>query len=133
MKMSCFVHSEKEFNTLGKYFKEVVKLDNDFTDNLIFNLYQFELVSVNTRYNENNLANIMMYKGEAYENLEIISSYDALKLLDSIKYQAADMNSKFYGKKVLNVHQKLVKGIIQLNHLEENYKDILAYNDSSWW
>ncbi|GJG13130.1 hypothetical protein [Staphylococcus argenteus] len=70
--MSCFVHSEKEFNTLGKYFKEVVKLDNDFTDNLIFNLYQFELVSFNTRYNENNPANIMMYKGEAYENLEVI-------------------------------------------------------------
>jgi hypothetical protein len=128
------VHSEKEFNTLGKYFKEVVKLDNDFTDNLIFNLYQFELVSVNTRYNENNLANIMMYKGEAYENLEIISSYDALKLLDSIKYQAADMNSEILWKKVLNVHQKLVKGIIQLNHLEEKIiKILLAYNDSSWW
>ncbi|HGO1604245.1 TPA: hypothetical protein ACK0EB_002584 [Staphylococcus aureus] len=131
--MSCFVHSEKEFNTLGKYFKEVVKLDHDFTDNLIFNLYQFELVSFNTRYNENNPANIKMYKGEAYENLEVISSYDALKLLDSIKYQAADMNSETLWKRVLNVHQKLVKGIIQIKHLEENYADTLEYNESSWW
>ncbi|GJG13131.1 hypothetical protein SASC261_26390 [Staphylococcus argenteus] len=43
------------------------------------------------------------------------------------------MNSEILWKKVLNVHQKLVKGIIQLSHLEENYKDTLEYNESSWW
>lgn len=131
--MSSFVHSEMEFNTLGKYFKEVIKLDSDFTDHLIFNLYQFELISVNTKYDENNQVDIMMYKGEAYNNLEVISSYDALKLLNSIKYQASDMNSDMLWNQVLNVHQKLVKGIIQFENLEENYTDTLAYNESAWW
>lgn len=131
--MSCFVHTEKEFNVLAKYFKEVIKFDSDFTDHLIFNLYQFELISVNARYGENNPANIMMYKGEAYNNLEVISSYDALKFLDSIQYQASDMNSAMLLNQVSNVHQKLVKGIIQVENLEENYTDTLAYNESAWW
>ena len=39
-----------------------------------------------------------MYKGSNYEELELLTGYDALKLLDSIKYQAADMKSEILGK-----------------------------------
>ncbi|WP_353420029.1 hypothetical protein PYH66_13440 (plasmid) [Staphylococcus delphini] len=131
--MSSFVHSETEFNTLGKYFKEVIKLDSDFTDHLIFNLYQFELISVNTRYDKNNSADIMMYKGEGYNNLEVISSYDALKLLNSIKYQASDMNSDMLWNQVLNVHQKLVEGIVKIENIPTNYKETELYAESQWW
>lgn len=52
--MSSFMHDEKTFNALGKYFKETIKMDSEFTDHLIFNLYQFEIISVNARYEENN-------------------------------------------------------------------------------
>ncbi|MDU4468673.1 MAG: hypothetical protein E7I99_10435 [Streptococcus mitis] len=108
-------------------------MDSDFTDHLIFNLYQFELISVNTRYDENNTADIQMYKGQAYEDLPELSSYDALKLLNSIKYQASDMKSDVLWNQVVKVHQKLVRGIIQIENLEENYKDTVAYNESTWW
>lgn len=131
--MSCFVHTESVLNSLGKFFKETIKMDSDFTDHLIFNLYQFELISVNTRYDENNTADIQMYKGQAYEDLPELSSYDALKLLNSIKYQASDMKSDVLWNQVVKVHQKLVKGIIQIENLEENYKDTVAYNESTWW
>ncbi|MDU4503736.1 MAG: hypothetical protein E7J02_12175 [Staphylococcus warneri] len=131
--MSCFVHTESVLNSLGKFFKETIKMDSDFTDHLIFNLYQFELISVNTRYDENNTADIQMYKGQAYEDLPELSSYDALKLLNSIKYQASDMKSDVLWNQVVKVHQKLVRGIIQIENLEENYKDTVAYNESTWW
>ncbi|MDU4493539.1 MAG: hypothetical protein E7I84_12315 [Staphylococcus warneri] len=131
--MSCFVHTESVLNSLGKFFKETIKMDSDFTDHLIFNLYQFELISVNTRYDENNTADIQMYKGQAYEDLPELSSYDALKLLNSIKYQASDMKSDVLWNQVVKVHQKLVSGIIQIENLEENYKDTVAYNESTWW
>lgn len=131
--MSCFVHTESVLNSLGKFFKETIKMDSDFTDHLIFNLYQFELISVNTRYDENNTADIQMYKGQAYEDLPELSSYDALKLLNSIKYQASDMKSDVLWNQVVKVHQKLVKGIIQIENIEENYKDTVAYNESTWW
>ncbi|CUT97056.1 conserved hypothetical protein [Staphylococcus capitis] len=131
--MSCFVHSELTFNSLGKYFKEYIKLDSDFTDHLIFNLYQFELISVNTCYNENSPADIQMYKDKAYDDLPTLSSYDALKLLDSIKYQSADMSSEVLWESVLNVHKKLVEGIIKFANLEENYKRTEAYEASGWW
>ena len=131
--MSSFVHSERELNTLGKYFKEIVKLDVDFTDHLIFNLYQFELIGVNTRYEENSPADIQIYKGDAYEELETISSYDALKLLDSIKYQAADMKSDMLWNQVLHVHQKLTQGIVKLDDINKEYQDTEEYETSVWW
>ncbi|RIM48128.1 hypothetical protein BUY22_02075 [Staphylococcus cohnii] len=131
--MSSFVHSERELNTLGKYFKEIVKLDVDFTDHLIFNLYQFELIGVNTRYEENSPADIQIYKGDAYEELETISSYDALKLLDSIKYQASDMKSDMLWNQVLHVHQKLTQGIVKLDGINKEYQDTEEYETSVWW
>lgn len=131
--MSSYIHTEKEFNVLGKYFKEVIKMDNDFTDHLIFNLYQFELIGVNTRYDENNPADIQIYQGEQYEALETISTYDALKMLDSIKYQAADMKSDMLWSQVLHVHQKLVDGIVKIENIPTNYKETALYADSQWW
>ncbi|AKL93500.1 hypothetical protein AYP1020_p45 (plasmid) [Staphylococcus capitis subsp. capitis] len=131
--MSCFVHSEEMFNSLGKYFKEYIKMDSEFTDHLIFNLYQFEIISVNTRYNENNPADIQMYKGQTYEELPMLSSYDALKFLDSIKYQAADMKSEILWQSVINVHKKLVDGIVKVADLTENYTNAEEYEMSEWW
>lgn len=131
--MSSYIHTEKEFNVLGKYFKEVIKMDSDFTDHLIFNLYQFELIGVNTRYDENNPADIQIYKGDQYDELENITSYDALKMLDSIKYQASDMKSQVLWRQVLHVHQKLVDGIVMIKNIPIDYKDTVLYADSKWW
>lgn len=131
--MSCFVHTERELNTLGKYFKEVIKLEDEFTDHLIFNLYQFELISVNSRYEENSPSDILMYKDEEYEKLELISSYDALKLLDSIVYQAAGIESKILWNEVLNVHKKLTEGIVKIESIKSDYKNTVEYEDSCWW
>ncbi|RIN97164.1 hypothetical protein BU002_02260 [Mammaliicoccus sciuri] len=131
--MSCFVHTERELNTLGKYFKEVIKLEAEFTDHLIFNLYQFELISVNSRYEENSPSDILMYKDEEYEKLELISSYDALKLLDSIVYQAAGIESKILWNEVLNVHKKLTEGIVKIESIKSDYKNTVEYEDSCWW
>lgn len=131
--MSCFVHTERELNTLGKYFKEVIKLEAEFTDHLIFNLYQFELISVNSRYEENSPSDILMYKDEEYEKLELISSYDALKLLDSIVYQAAGIESKILWNEVLNVHKKLTEGIVKIESIKSDYKNTIEYEDSCWW
>ncbi|HDG8789420.1 TPA: hypothetical protein PBT65_001721 [Staphylococcus aureus] len=131
--MSSFVHDEKTFNALGKYFKETIKMDSEFTDHLIFNLYQFEIISVNARYEENNPVDILMYQGEQYDELPEMSHYDALKLLDSIKYQAADMTSEVLWKSVLNIHQKLVQGISMIAGLKDNYKNADEYAISEWW
>lgn len=131
--MSSFIHSEKEFNVLAKFFKEVITLDSQFTDHLIFNLYQFELIAVNERYNLSDPAEIRMFKGKEYQNLDIIESYDALKMLDSIKYQASDMNSKVLWKQVEHVHSKLVHGIISFAGLKEDYKSTAEYEMSEWW
>lgn len=131
--MSSFIHTEKEFNKLGKFFKEEIKLDSELTDNIIFNLYQFEIISVNARYEENNPADIQMYKGCKYDELELLTGYDALKLLDSIKYQAADMKSEILWENVLNVHQKLTNGIIKVQSLEKDYQETAEYEMSSCW
>jgi len=131
--MSSFVHTEREFNELSKFFKEGIKLDSELTDNIIFNLYQFELISVNARYEENNPADIQMYKGSKYDELEMLTDYDALKLLDSIKYQAADMKSKVLWENVLNVHQKLTNGIVKVKNLEKAYKKTAEYEMSACW
>ncbi|EHT3670524.1 hypothetical protein KXP69_002296 [Staphylococcus pseudintermedius] len=108
-------------------------MDSDFTDHLIFNLYQFELIGVNTRYDENNPADIQIYKGDQYDELENITSYDALKMLDSIKYQASDMKSQVLWRQVLHVHQKLVDGIVMIKNIPIDYKDTVLYADSKWW
>lgn len=131
--MSSFVHTEKEFNKLGKFFKDEIKLDSELTDNIIFNLYQFEIISVNARYEENNPADIQMYKGFEYDELELLTGYDALKLLDSIKYQAADMKSEILWETVLNVHQKLTNGIIKVQSLEKDYQETAEYEMSTCW
>ena len=131
--MSSFVHTEKEFNKLGKFFKEEIKLDSELTDNIIFNLYQFEIISVNARYEENNPVDIQIYKGSNYEELELLTGYDALKLLDSIKYQAADMKSEILWENVLNVHQKLTNGIIKVQSLEKDYQETAEYEVSTCW
>lgn len=131
--MSSFIHTERELNTLGKYFKEELRIDKDLADNIIFNLYQFEVVSVNTRYKENNQLGIKMYQGEEYQNLELISDYDALKLLNSIKYQASDMMSEVLWLKVLNLHEKLVNGILKIKNIESNYKNHSEYEVSNFW
>lgn len=131
--MSSFVHTEKEFNKLGKFFKEEIKLDSEQTDNIIFNLYQFEIISVNARYKENNPVDIQIYKGSNYEELELLTGYDALKLLDSIKYQAADMKSEILWENVLNIHQKLTNGIIKVQSLEKDYQETAEYEMSTCW
>ncbi|WP_341775883.1 hypothetical protein [Staphylococcus hyicus] len=77
--MSCFVHSNKEFNVLAKYLKEVIGLDPSFTKHLIFNLNQFEVIAFNERYQSNDSVELSMFNGEAYENLDAIEWYDALK------------------------------------------------------
>ncbi|WP_436949346.1 hypothetical protein [Staphylococcus shinii] len=131
--MSSFIHTERELNTLGKYFKEELRIDKDLADNIVFNLYHFEVVAVNTRYQENNQLDIKMYQDEEYQNLELITDYDALKLLNSIKYQASDMQSEILWLKVLNVHEKLEKGIIKIKNIKGNYKDHLKYEVSTYW
>ncbi|WP_141756813.1 hypothetical protein [Staphylococcus sp. HMSC034G07] len=131
--MSAFIHTERELNTLGKYFKEELKIDKDLADNIIFNLYQFEVVAVNTRYEENNQLDIIMYQDEAYQSLELMSDYDALKLLNSIKYQASDMQSDVLWLKVLNLHEKLVNGILKIKNIQPNYKNHSEYEISSYW
>lgn len=131
--MSSFVHTEREFNKLGKFFKEEIKLDSELTDNIIFNLYQFELISVNARYEENNPADIQMYKDSKYDELEMLTGYDALKLLDSIKYQSADMKSEILWENVLNVHEKLTNGIVKVQNLEKAYKKTAEYEISACW
>lgn len=131
--MSSFIHTERELNTLGKYFKEELRIDKDLADNIIFNLYQFEVVAVNTRYKENNQLSIKMYQGEEYQKLELITDYDALKLLNSIKYQASDMMSDVLWLKVLNVHEKLVNGILKIKNIESNYQNHSEYEISNLW
>ncbi|MGW8041311.1 hypothetical protein ACWEX2_13935 [Staphylococcus xylosus] len=131
--MSAFIHTERELNTLGKYFKEELKIDKDLADNIIFNLYQFEVVAVNTRYEENNQLDIKMYQDEEYQSLELISDYDALKLLNSIKYQASDIQSDVLWIKVLNLYEKLVNGILKIKNIQPNYKKHSEYEISNYW
>ena len=131
--MSSFIHTERELNTLGKYFKEVLRIDKDLADNIIFNLYQFEVVAVNTRYQENNQLDIRMYQDEEYQSLELMSDYDALKLLNSIKYQASDMQSDVLWIKVLNLHEKLENGILKIKNIQSNYKNHAEYEVSNFW
>ena len=131
--MSSFVHTEKEFNKLGKFFKEEIKLDSELTDNIIFNLYQFEIISVNARYEENNPVDIQIYKGSNYEELELLTGYDALKLLDSIKYQSDYIQSPELFGKMENLHKKLTNGIVEYKELPKNYKKQAEYEASLCW
>ncbi|MGI2314974.1 hypothetical protein ACQ28U_11725 [Staphylococcus cohnii] len=61
----------------------------------------------------------------------MLTGYDALKLLDSIKYQAADMKSEILWENVLNVHQKLTNGIIKVQSLEKDYQETAEYEMST--
>ncbi|WP_182683104.1 hypothetical protein [Staphylococcus saprophyticus] len=54
-----------------------------------------------------------------------------MKLLDSIKYQAADMKSEILWENVLNVHQKLTNGIIKVQSLEKDYQETAEYEMST--
>ncbi|WP_193014126.1 hypothetical protein [Staphylococcus equorum] len=131
--MSSFIHTEREFNNLAKYFKEELLIDKDLAENVIYNLYQFEVVAVNTRYKENNQLDIRIYQGEDYQNLEKLTDYDALKLLDSIKYQANDMQSEVLWIKVENLYKKLITGILKIKDISEQYKNHSEYEMSNCW
>lgn len=131
--MSSYIHTEREFNTLGKYLKEELMLDKDLADNVIFNLYQFEVIAVNTRYKENNTLDIQIYQEEKYESLESLTDYDALKLLNSIKYQASDMKSDILWISVLKLYGKLTKGILKIKDIKEDYENHEKYELSTWW
>ncbi|MCG1130890.1 hypothetical protein [Staphylococcus hominis] len=131
--MSCFVHTERELNNLGRYLKEEIEMHSELVDSIILNLYQFELISVNGRYNENNKIDFQIRRGEEYEQLDDITDYDALKLLDSIKYQSDCISSSQLFDAMTNLHHKLTTGIVKVKDLPKNYKDTPEYEESLCW
>lgn len=131
--MSCFVHTERELNNLGRYLKEEIEMHSELVDSIILNLYQFELISVNGRYNENNKIDFQIRRGEEYEQLDDLTDYDALKLLDSIRYQSDSISSSELFNAMLNLHHKLTTGIVKVKDLPKNYKDTPEYEESLCW
>lgn len=131
--MSVFVHTNRELNNLGKYFKEEIKMNSDLVDNIILNLYQFELLSVNNRYQENNPIDLQIAKGEEYKQLDDLTDFDALKLLDSIKYQSDCIESEILFEKMENLHYKLTTGIVDIKRLPQDYKKTGDYEASMCW
>lgn len=131
--MSCFVHTERELNNLGRYLKEEIEMHSELVDSIILNLYQFELISVNGRYNENNKIDFQIRRGEEYEQLDDITDYDALKLLDSIRYQSDSISSSELFNAMLNLHHKLTTGIVKVKDLPKNYKATPEYEESLCW
>lgn len=131
--MSCFVHTERELNNLGRYLKEEIEMHSELVDSIILNLYQFELISVNGRYNENNKIDFQIIRGEEYEQLDDLTDYDALKLLDSIRYQSDSISSSELFNAMLNLHHKLTTGIVKVKDLPKNYKDTPEYEESLCW
>ncbi|WP_368909243.1 hypothetical protein [Staphylococcus epidermidis] len=131
--MSCFVHTERELNNLGRYLKEEIEMHSELVDSIILNLYQFELISVNGRYNENNKIDFQIRRGEEYEQLDDLTDYDALKLLDSIRYQSDSISSSELFNAMLNLHHKLTTGIVKVKDLSKNYKDTPEYEESLCW
>lgn len=131
--MSCFVHTNRELNNLGKYFKEEIKMNEQLADSVILNLYHFELISFNGRYDEKENINFKFSKGEEYDQLDNLTDYDALKFLDSIKYQSDYIQSSELFGKMENLHKKLTNGIIEYKDLPKNYKDTPEYEESLCW
>lgn len=131
--MSCFVHTNKELNSLGKYLKEEIYMHSELVNNIILNLYQFELTSFNGRYTENEKIDFEIMEGEEYEDLDDLTDYDALKLLDSIKYQSDYIESEMLFKKMVNLHHKLTAGIIYIKRLPQDYKKTGEYEASPCW
>ena len=131
--MSCFVHTNRELNNLGKYFKEEIKMNEQLADSVILNLYHFELISFNGRYDEKENINFKFSKGEEYDQLDNLTDYDALKLLDSIKYQSDYIQSPELFDKMENLHKKLTNGIVEYKELPKNYKKQSEYEASLCW
>ena len=131
--MSCFVHSEIELNILGKYLKEELKVEKNLADHIIINLFSFENTSVNNRYQENNKFDFRIFEDEEYNNLEIISDFDALKLLNSIRYQCSEIESEYLQISFDHIFNSMVTGIVNYNKIEGDYKEKLEYKMSSFW
>ncbi|MDS3838294.1 MULTISPECIES: hypothetical protein [Staphylococcus] len=131
--MSCFVHTNRELNNLGKYLKEEIKMNEQLADSVILNLYHFELISFNGRYDEKENINFKFSKGEEYDQLDNLTDYDALKLLDSIKYQSDYIQSPELFGKMENLHKKLTNGIVEYKELPKNYKKQAEYEASLCW
>lgn len=131
--MSCFVHDEKELNILGKYLKEELKVEKNLADHIIINLYSFENTSVNKRYQESNKMDFRIFEDEEYNNLEIISDFDALKLLNSIRYQCSEIESEYLQISFDHIFNSMVTGIVNYNKIEGDYKEKLEYKMSSFW
>jgi len=133
MKMSCFVHPEKDFNVLAKYFKEELGVGAMFTQRLIDNLFRFEIMSCNHRYGENDdRKSVFLYKGDAYRELDSITSIDALKLLDGIKLQCTNLPSNELFEKMSSIHRKIIEGILYYSGLSYEYDKTEDYEYSVW-
>lgn len=131
--MSCFVHSEIELNTLGKYLKEELKVEKNLADHIIINLFSFENTSFNNRYQENDKFDFRIFEDEEYNNLEIISDFDALKLLNSIRYQCSEIESEYLQMSFDHIFNSMVTGIVNYKKIEGDYKEKLEYKMSSFW
>ncbi|WP_436894460.1 hypothetical protein [Staphylococcus gallinarum] len=131
--MSCFVHDDKELNILGKYLKEELKVEKNLADHIIINLYSFENTSVNNRYQESNKFDFRIFEDEEYDNLEIISDFDALKLLNSIRYQCSEIESEYLQMSFDHIFNSMVTGIVNYKKIEGDYKEKLEYKMSSLW
>lgn len=131
--MSCFVHPEKDFNVLAKYFKEELGVGANFTQRLIDNLFHFEVMSCNHRYGENDdRKSVFLYQGDAYRELDSITSIDALKLLDGIKLQCSNISSDKLLEKVYSIFRKIVEGILHHSNLSYEYDKSEEYEQSVW-
>ncbi|MGV3125423.1 hypothetical protein ACEE94_11900 [Staphylococcus epidermidis] len=131
--MSCFVHTNRELNNLGKYLKEEIKMNSQLVDNVLLNLYHFEVISFNGRYEEDEKIEFQFSKGKEYEKLDNLTDYDALKLLDSIKYQSQCLESEILFEKMESLHHKLTSGIVYIKRLPQDYKRQPEYEDSLCW
>jgi len=134
MKMSCFIHTDEAFNTLAKYFRNEIGFNESFTEDLINNLFRFEQISFYGRYKEKDTkTKVTFVKGKPYRELEEISNIDALKFLDSIKYQSSDVPSDKLWERVLSIHRKLTDGIVQHSGIDDDYEKTEEYRLSEWW
>ncbi|RIL18487.1 hypothetical protein BUY99_13645 [Staphylococcus gallinarum] len=131
--MSCFVHEVRELNILGKYLKEEMKVEKNLADHIIINFYSFENTSVNNRYQENNKVNFRIFEDEEYEALELINEFDALCLLDSIRYQCSEIESEYLKTSFEHIFNSIVTGILKHKKIEGNYKDHMSYTMSTYW
>lgn len=124
--MSCYVHSNEEFNEVYTYLLNNLKMSDEDAKFFTEAMNDLECTSFITRYNEKVDSEINLTKSS-----KLLTNIEMLKRLDSVKYQSSTSRElMILAEKIIN---PIINEIIVKNKMVFNYQENYGYEEATTW